>query len=500
MNPLAQHFLNILRISPNEVQTENPSSQPKTEDDASSFLKGKGVTLSDSQGNELPIFFEKANEEGTHYIIKTKASSPITVDGDLVLHNSLLTTNTLKVGDLNYPASAPVPTPTDNNNITWVMGGTKSNLKQLELKQLEWFDLDAKFETVKDKLINDGMSVHSIPENVILYHAMPYKRFMFYKTYIDENGKGLPTLEDFILCDGNGNTPNLYREDPTFIRGLNFAYAYKNDKGEPIKNYIHDEMNNAVISLNADTNEFKIGYYEVIDSNEDIQGNECNYYPKNIKDIGIIYPATTNYLTPKLYNHRHLLFTGLSGETDLPESTDNQPSMCTFTTIAEEDSFTPSTPKGYEPLFSNTTNDDWDKYCSGENNYFHGLLPIPTSDSIEAGIHPISKTGFIPFEYHHKIKADDKKPLIKQYTGKYELHGIEEEEEDNNSLLYNSKYTEVPNDYIWRSVTSLPIFLEQTEDKISINTNVMHKEEEPKKPNPTFINLLPLMCKPKTNT
>jgi hypothetical protein len=104
-----------------------------------------------------------------------------------------------------------------------------------------------------------------------------------------------------------------------------------------------------------------------------------------------------------------LLFTGLSGETDLPETetSDNPPSMCTFTTIAEEDSFTLSKPEGYEPLFSNTTNDDWDKYCSGEKNYFHGLLPIPTSDSIEPGIHPISKTGFIPFEYHHKLTQDD---------------------------------------------------------------------------------------------
>ena len=316
-------------------------------------MKGDGVKLSDSQGNILPIFFEKANEEGNFFIIKTKASSPITVDGDLVLHNSLLTTNTLKVGDLKYPDSAP----TDNdNNITWVMGGTKSTTSQ-NLTSLEWFDLDAKFETVKDKLINDGMSVYSIPENVILYHAMPYKRFMFYKDNIDENGEPLPTLKDFILCDGKGNTPNLYREDPTFIRGLNFAYAYKNDKGDIIKNYIHDETNNALISLNDDTNEFKIGYYEVIASNEDIQLNECNYYPKNIKAM-VFYPATTNYLTPKTYNHRHLLFTGLSGETDLTEDTDNQPSMCTFTTIAEENSFTLSRPKGYEPLLPTTTTDD----------------------------------------------------------------------------------------------------------------------------------------------
>jgi hypothetical protein len=125
MNPIVKHFPDILRISPNKIQTENenPSSQPKIEDDASSFLKGEGVPLSDSQGNELPIFFEKANEEGTHYIIKTKTAKPITVIGDLILHNSLLPNN-LKVGDLNYPTSAP----TKNNN-TWVMGATKNNLE-----------------------------------------------------------------------------------------------------------------------------------------------------------------------------------------------------------------------------------------------------------------------------------------------------------------------------------------------------------------------------------
>lgn len=477
MNPIVKHFPDILRISPNKIQTENenPSSQPKIEDDASSFLKGKGVPLSDSQGNELPIFFEKANEEGTHYIIKTKTEKPITVIGDLILHNSLLPNN-LKVGDLNYPTSAP----SDNNNNTWVMGATKNNLEQLT-----WFDLDAKFEAIKDELIKDGMSVNSIPEKVILYHAMPYNRFIFY------NDKGLPTLKDFNVCNGKNDTPNLLRDEPTFIRGLNFAF---NING--VKKYICDDTDTENISLESDTNKFDMGYYPLMTTNHDIQNNKCNYYPKNIKDIGIIYPATTNYLTPKLYNHRHLLFTGLSGETDLPETetSDNPPSMCTFTTIAEEDSFTLSKPEGYEPLFSNITNDDWDKYCSGEKNYFHGLLPIPTSDSIEPGIHPISKTGFIPFEYHHKLTQDDAQPLIKCYTGKYELHGIEEEK-DNNSLLYNSKYTGVPSNYIWRSVTSLPIFLEQTDDKITINTNVMHKEEEPKKPNPTFTNLLPLMRK-----
>jgi hypothetical protein len=88
-------------------------------------LKGEGVKLSDSQGNELPITFEKANEEGNYFIIKTKASTPITVLSDLILHNSLLT-NTLKVGDLNYPKSAPA---NNDNPITWVMGGTKNNLE-----------------------------------------------------------------------------------------------------------------------------------------------------------------------------------------------------------------------------------------------------------------------------------------------------------------------------------------------------------------------------------
>ena len=460
MNPLAQNFSNILRISPNE----------NGGDDASSLLKGEGVTLSDSKGITLPITFAKANDEGTHIIIQTKTSeeTSIKIKNDLILKNSI-SLQELTSGNLIYPSTQP----NEKNENTWVLGATSQNLTSLK-----WFDLDKKFETIKDELIKNGMSVNSIPENVILYHAMPYKRFMFYK----END--LPTLKDFNLCDGTENTPNLYREEPTFIRGLNFAY----NAGQ----YTNDATDNEITSLNPDTNNFNIGYYPVVASNNDIQGNKCNYYPKNIKAMDF-YPATTNYLTPKMYNHRHLLFTELSGDAKIS----NNESLCSFTTISEPLETTPSSPTGYEPLFGGESNKDWNDYCSGTTKNFHGLLPIPTQNYADQIIHPISKSGFIPFEYNHKLTPDDAEPLIKQHTGKYELHGIEEETQDNKSLLYKNRYT---NNYIWRSVTSLPVFLNSTNDKPTVNTDVMVKETQAEKPHPTFINLLPLMRKTKNNT
>jgi hypothetical protein len=404
MNPLAQNFSYILRISPNE----------NGGDDASSLLKGEGVTISDSKGNYLPITFVKVNDEGKHIIIQTKTSekTSIKIKKDLRLKNSI-SLKELISGDLIYPSTQP----NEKNENTWVLGSTTPNLTSLK-----WFDLDAKFETIKDKLIKNGMSVYSIPENVILYHAMPYKRFMFY------NENDLPTLKDFNLCDGTNNTPNLYREDPTFIRGMNFAY------GEEIYTYDDtDERNIKDSSLTLATNKFNIGYYSSISTNSDIQDNDCNYYPKVINDIGVRntdtneisgpYPATTNYLTPKRYNHRHLLFTELSGDTNIS----NNESLCSFTTISEPLEEKREAPTGYEPLFGGKSNEDWDDYCSGKSKNFHGLLPIPTQNYADQIIHPISKSGFIPFEYNHKLTQDDAKPLTKYYTGKYELHGIEEE-------------------------------------------------------------------------
>lgn len=464
MNPLAQHFSNILRISPNE----------NGGDDASSLLKGEGVTISDSKGNYLPISFVKVNDKGTHIIIQTKTTeeTSIKIKNDLRLKNSI-SLNELTSGNLIYPSFQP----NEKNENTWVLGSTSTNLTSLK-----WLDLDTKFETIKDELIKNGMSVNSIPENVILYHAMPYKRFMFYK----END--LPTLKDFNLCDGTNNTPNLYREDPTFIRGMNFAY------GEGIYSFDDtDERNIEDSSLTLETNRFNIGYYSSISTNSDIQGNDCNYYPKVINDIGSLYPATTNYLTPKMYNHRHLLFTELSGDTNIS----NNESLCSFTTISEPMEVIKSSPSGYEPLFGGESNEDWDNYCSGKSKNFHGLLPIPTQKYVDQIIHPISKSGFIPFEYNHKLTQDDTETLIKQYTGKYELHGIEEETQDNKSLSYKNRYTI---DYIWRSVTSLPVFLNSINDKPTVNTEVMLKETQEEKPHPTFINLLPLMRKTKNNT
>lgn len=473
MNPLAQHFTNILRISPNE----------NGGDDASPLLKGEGVTLSDSKGNYLPISFVKVNDEGTHIIIQTKTTeeTSIIIKNDLRLKNSI-SLKELTSGNLIYPSTRP----NEKNENTWILGSTSQNLSSLI-----WFNLDTKFEMIKDDLIKNGISLNSIPENVILYHAMPYKRFMFYKD------NDLPTLKDFNLCDGTNNTPNLYREDPTFIRGLNFAY------GERIYSFDDtDEKNIQNSSLTVKTNRFNIGYYSSISTNSDIQGNDCNYYPKVINDIGIRnqdnneispYPATTNYLTPKMYNHRHLLFTELSGDTNIS----NNESLCSFTTISEPLEAIKSSPTGYEPLFGGKTNEEWDNYCSGKSENFHGLLPIPTQNYADQIIHPISKSGFIPFQYNHKLTQNDTESLIKYYTGKYELHGIEEEKQDNKSLSYKNEYTD---NYIWRSVTSLPVFLNSIKDKPTVNTDVMLKETKQEKPYPTFINLLPLMRKTKNTT
>lgn len=102
----------------------------------------------------------------------------------------------------------------------------------------------------------------SVPKNVIMYNAMPARRFLFHKKRLEYDGDCLnlntnflrDLIKEFDLCDGSNNTPNLFnyvQGAPTYLRGLNWgkglekAYKVVDDEdpanGKLIKNFTNNE-------------------------------------------------------------------------------------------------------------------------------------------------------------------------------------------------------------------------------------------------------------------
>lgn len=471
-------YSSFLRISPNLI------NGVEEDDPTDLLLNGTEIVLSDSAGKYLPVSFVKSSNDNDQFvIIKTKTSSKIVVESSYT-NDGTLSTNSLKVNELNYPTSTP-----SKNSIL----GISANEAKTDL---QWINFENKFDEIFEKITNKSTEIQSVQNGIIIYHAMPYKRFLFHKKY-----ENIDLCKDYQLCDGKNETPNLMREQPTFIRGLNFAHA-ENE-------YISDEEI-SLDSLSEDTSQFLIGYcIEDYTDKVDVHGNSSDYFPKNITECKL-YEGTFQYLHGDVSNHTHLLFSRYSPTTDNPEE-----ETILTTGKDERGHFDVKTIESkYKPMFVNCLTEDWKDYCFGETNYFHGLQPIPTAGlmvktgsfnyrDINGQLHtfiensekhlkkineaeggyPIARTGFVPFNNIHYSRT-------RHYTGKYNLYGIENNTDT--SYYYKHRFNGL---YIWRSMTSLPLLHPEKlgDDDDKCVSDIMRKEMDYTKPNPTFINLLPLI-------
>lgn len=476
MSTFFQNYKNILRISPNE-----------NGDDATPLLKSElnGVQLSDSQGNMLPVHFSKSDIFATPngneiVIIKTKTDCNITVSSKIITRNTL-SVKSLKVGELKYPVQQP-----EANQVLGLSAGEQD---------ISWIDISTKFDEVLKEISDTTSVTNGIPKDILLYNAMPYKRYKFHKlrqeitdeevisgkiTKVDDDSKLYKShhliCKDYHLCDGNGGTPNLMRDEPTFIRGLN--YTIKDNE------------------ITADEPDFVVGYcIQNLSDKKDIYGNPCEFYAKKITESKL-YSHTVNYLHSKEVRHRHLLFSDKSAETTYFDK-ENQSNICIFKTgFDNENGLT--VPSGYEPIFKDSYSETWYNYCKCNENFFKGIQPIPTAALVKTytdeatkikeneieSAHPIARTGFIPFSHEHYFKTL-KETKVKNFVGKYILYGITNND-SNDSLLYNDNY-------IWRTMTSLPLLhAEKLGEGV---TNIMKQELPHATPHPSFINLLPLLKK-----
>jgi hypothetical protein len=151
---------------------------------------------------------------------------------------------------------------------------------------------------------------------------MPYKRYKFHKlrqeitdeevisgkiTKVDGDSKLYKAhhliCKDYHLCDGNNGTPNLMRDEPTFIRGLNYTIS---------DNQISEEEPDFIIGYCA----------EDLRDIKDVHDNPCEYYPKKITECKF-YEHTVSYLSSRAIKHRHLLFSDKSAETEYFNTKDN---------------------------------------------------------------------------------------------------------------------------------------------------------------------------------
>lgn len=474
MSTFFQNYKNILRISPNE-----------NGDDATPLLKSDGVQLSDSQGNMLPVHFSKSDiftaPNGNEIvIIKTKTDCNITVSSKIITRNTL-SVKSLQVGQLKYPVQQP-----EANQVLGLSAGEQD---------ISWIDISSKFDEVLKEISDTTSVTNGIPKDILLYNAMPYKRYKFHKlrqeitdeeiisgkiTKVDADSKLYKShhliCKDYHLCDGNNETPNLMRDEPTFIRGLN--YTIKDNE------------------ITADEPDFVVGYcIQNLSDKKDIYGNPCEFYAKKITESKL-YSHTVNYLHSKEVRHRHLLFSDKSAETTYFDK-ENQSNICIFKTGFDNGNGL-TVPSGYEPIFKDSYSETWYNYCKCNENFFKGIQPIPTAALVKTytdeatkireneieSAHPIARTGFIPFSHEHYFKTL-KETKVKNFVGKYILYGITNND-TNDSLLYNDNY-------IWRTMTSLPLL---HPEKLGEGvTNIMKQELPHATPHPSFINLLPLLKK-----
>lgn len=520
----------ILRISPNLVDG-------KVEDDATKILKENEVTLSDSSGNLLPVSFKKCGtfnpEHNKNFIIiQTKISKEIKIDNNFNISGQLRTSE-LKVNTLNYKFNEDslkiLNEKQTINRFDYILGIDSTT------NSFSIVNLNEKYEEIKNKYASRASGV---THNLILYHAMPFARYIFHKkrqnatedkivngvTFYSKvsDDKTLYKSHHFIcrdykLCDGNDETPNLMSHEPTFIRGLNFSH----NESEYISDDVIDKNNfdEKMSLLKNDTTNFKIGYAANLNEKFDINDNCYTIYPKNITDIKRLYKGTFDYLSEskeERTNHRHLLFSDYSPDSSFNDSNDesyiNTEHFCIFKTDENTNEII-GNKTIYSPLFSNvidpTDNEyyKWLDYCKNLNS-FHGIKPIPTaaltdmrpdvdiSYKIQAneleGSFPIGKTGCVPFSYELSQKnqsGDIIQPKIKKYIGKYILRGIPSKENTENTP---TKWR-FDDNYIWRSMTSLPILHADklgTEQHVS---EIFNKEPNTKNPTPSYINLLPLI-------
>ena len=432
----------------------------------------------------LPVHFSKSDiftaPNGNEIvIIKTKTDCNITVSSKIIARNTL-SVKSLKVGELKYPVQQP-----EENQVLGLSAGEQD---------ISWIDISTKFDEVLKKISDDTSVTNGIPTDILLYNAMPYKRYKFHKLRQDypqglDTSKITKTNDDtslhkshhalckeYNLCDGTNNTPNLMRDEPTFIRGLN--YTIKDNE------------------ITADEPDFVVGYcIQNLSDKKDIYGNPCEFYAKKITESKL-YKHTVNYLHSKEVRHRHLLFSDKSAETTYFDK-ENQSNICIFKTGFDNGNGL-TVPSGYEPIFKDSYSETWYNYCKGNENFFKGIQPIPTAALVKTytdeatkikeneieSAHPIARTGFIPFSHEHYFKTL-KETKVKNFVGKYILYGITNND-SNDSLLYNDNY-------IWRTMTSLPLL---HPEKLGEGvTNIMKQELPHATPHPSFINLLPLLKK-----
>lgn len=332
----------------------------------------------------------------------------------------------------------------------------------------------------------------SVPYNVIMYNAMPARRFLFHKERLKTNSECLNNntnflrdlIKEFSLCDGTHNTPPLFgyvQGSPTYLRGLN---------------WLDNETNNPSTYDNPHP-------YKLFVDKEDVGDNKLI---KNFTD-NAKYPANYDYKIRNYYKHQHYLFY-------------NENSLVPGDSLYTEKNWLPWKQKSGGYYLKMATTDKWENYIkftptdTEDTSYVGTYIMRNIVDALKLTDEEQSKIKNAPISFKGgttsslALVAGGHKNARKRRFGKCQGNYINDERRyyQDGGYKLAAYVKNGPDDQGWRGLTST-----ERQNKYGNHNSLV---DEPKTvhyggtkikvddtlPCPPTLNLLPLIRKPETTS